>query len=79
MAVLRALYPELNDPAQQRRGPSELHVMESLHAPAVCCSAWDGPQTPTYYRHPNALFWRMKTITNFLFENGANTILIPTV
>ena len=31
-----------NDQAQQRRGPSELHVWESLPAPAGCCSAWFG-------------------------------------
>src|SRR4051812_17152795 len=31
-----------NDPAQQRRGPRELRVWESLHAPAGCCGAWFG-------------------------------------
>jgi hypothetical protein len=29
-----------NAQAQQRRGPNELHIWESLHAPAVCCSVW---------------------------------------
>ncbi len=32
----------LNDTAQQRRGPSEQRTSKSLHAPAVCCSAWFG-------------------------------------
>jgi hypothetical protein len=31
-----------NDQAQQARGPSKLHIWESLRAPAVCCSAWFG-------------------------------------
>src|SRR5688572_4110819 len=31
-----------NDPAQQRRGLLNLHVVESRRAPAVCCSAWIG-------------------------------------
>jgi hypothetical protein len=34
-----------NDTAQQRRGPSELHVMKNQYAPAVCCSAWFGVRT----------------------------------
>ena len=48
--------PPPNDPAQQRRGPSELRISKSLHAPAVCCSAWFGvwgctrPQRPRVTR-----------------------------
>src|SRR5262249_12927822 len=31
-----------NNEAQQRQGPSERRIWKSLHAPAVCCSAWFG-------------------------------------
>src|SRR5262245_8224460 len=34
--------PDRNDQAQQRRGPTELRTPETLHAPAVCGSAWFG-------------------------------------
>src|SRR5262245_53782716 len=34
-----------NDKAQQRWGPSELRIPESLHAPAVCCSGLFGWNT----------------------------------